>query len=169
MCLLRFLSLHYNTVQVLERSQIGEQPDLIYEMEKRFTHFVRNTFRQNKEKSNLRIYMITFLYEYREFISPALGVLLGVMFLALYNTKMSSHPLSRWAPTPSQVAISTRTAIIWISIVLVVLISICIGGIFEHQSTGLVGGMIVGTFVTALAYCGIALLFTRLTSPKNQA
>jgi hypothetical protein len=111
--------------------------------------------------------MITFLYEYREFTSPALGALLGIMLLALYNTKMSSHPLSRWAPTPSQVVISTRTAIIWISIVLVVLISICIGGIFEHQHAGLVGEMIVGTFVTALAYCGIALLLTRLTSPKN--
>jgi hypothetical protein len=113
--------------------------------------------------------MIAFLYENSGFVSSVLGVLLGLMLVGLYNKKMSARPQSRWAPTINPIAISTRTAIIWISVVLIALLSICIGGILEHQYTGLVVGMIVGTFVTALVYWGLIVLTARLTSPKKQA
>jgi hypothetical protein len=113
--------------------------------------------------------MITFLYENYGYVSPVLGILLGTALVGLYNKKMSSRPQSRWAPTILPIALSTRIALIWMIVVLIALGSICIGGLLEHQQTGLIGAMIVGTFVEALVYWGLIVLITRLSSPKKRA
>jgi hypothetical protein len=107
--------------------------------------------------------MMAFLYENFEYVAIFLGVLLGMMLIALYNRKMSSYPQSKWAPAmPMMVATSTKTAIISIIVLLIVLVGVCIGGILDHQSTRLVGGMIVGTLIMALTYWCVGVLLTRL-------
>ena len=113
--------------------------------------------------------MIAFLYENSGYVWSALGILLGTALVGWYNTKMSSRPQSRWAPTILPIALSTRIALIWILVVLIALGSICIAGLLEHQHTGVIVGMIVGTFVDALVYWGLIVLTTRLASPKKQA